>query len=180
MSSRSTAAWGSVSPLTIDVLTPADWRRLKAVRLEALQDAPEAFVTTYDIEKERSPEYWIELLTRSRWVAAYQDAEMVGIACLAAQDAEGPGERFIESVWVEKRQRRQGLVRRMLKELEDRARMDGAVALQLWVLDTNDSAADAYLKLGFGWVSSRVQKSTKNGLDGELVPERLMRRPLLQ
>ena len=68
----------------------------------------------------------------------------------------------------------------MLRELEDRARLDGAEEVQLWVLDTNQSAADAYLKLGFDWVPSREQNSPKHWADGTPVGERLMIKPLFR
>ncbi len=158
-------------------LEPADWRHLRAMRLAALQDAPEAFVTTYVVERRRRRREWVALLTGSRWVVARQGDEIVGIACLAAPDDEGPKKRFIESVWVKPGRRRRGLVRRMVKELEGWARGEGAEALQLWVLDTNETAADAYVKLGFGW-ADRVQGSPKLWPDRTPVKERLMVRPI--
>jgi ribosomal protein S18 acetylase RimI-like enzyme len=169
---------GLAGEVTIDFLTPADWRLLKAVRLAALRDAPHAFVTTHRAERRRPRKVWVDLLTRSRWVLARRDGRIVGIACLAGPDDEGPHARFIESVWVERSQRRQGLVRRMLAELEERAKLDDAVDLQLWVLDTNPEAADAYIKLGFEWVPSRMQNSPKCWLNGKPVIEHLLVRPI--
>jgi ribosomal protein S18 acetylase RimI-like enzyme len=168
---------GTPDPNAPIFLVPADWEFLRAMRLAALQNAPEAFVTTYAVEQRRPRNEWVDLLTRSRWVAARKDGKIVGIACLAAEDKEGPEKRFIESVWVTPGRRRQGLVRRMLEKLEDQARREGADDLQLWVLDTNDSAADAYVKLGFVW-ADRVQDSPKLWPDGKRVKERFMVRPI--
>ena len=165
------------TPKPVGFLEVADWRFLRAMRLAALQDAPEAFVTTYAVERRRRRREWADLLRRSRWVAAYHDEKIVGVACLPAPDEEGPRKRFIESVWVMPGLRRRGLVRLMLKELEGRARREGAEALQLWVLDTNESAADAYLKLGFDW-ADRVQGSSKFWPDRTPVKERLMIRSI--
>ena len=36
--------------LNLDLLTPADWRVLRAARLEALLDSPSAFASRYDHE----------------------------------------------------------------------------------------------------------------------------------
>lgn len=158
-------------------LAPAGWEHLRDMRLAALLDAPEAFVTTFDAEVLRTSDEWRGILERSPWVVAHEQRVIVGIACLAAPDEEGPRKRFIESVWVTPGQRRRGLVRLMLEKLEERAGHEGAESLQLWVLDTNGSAADAYLKLGFEWVTDRVQKLV---LDGSVVTERLMIRPLFR
>lgn len=59
------------------------------------------------------------------------------------------------------------------------ARASGAECLQLWVLETNDSAYDAYLKLDFYPVPDREQDSWKPRRDGTFVRERLMVKPLL-
>jgi ribosomal protein S18 acetylase RimI-like enzyme len=159
-------------------LGPADWAVLRSARLEAVRNAPEAFVTTFLAEPMRPPEEWIEILRSSTWVAAWQDGELAGVACLAAEDDEGPTRRFVESVWVVPHRRRRGLVRRMLQQLQDRAAKEGATYLQLWVLATNETAADAYLKLKFDWVPHRVQWSPKQSVDGIPVKERLMERPI--
>ena len=90
-----------------------------------------------------------------------------------------PQERFIESVWVTPEHRRRGLVRKMLSRLESEARADEVDYLKLWVLETNDSAYDAYVKLDFSEVPEMMQDSWKPQGDGTWVQERLMVKPLL-
>jgi GNAT superfamily N-acetyltransferase len=156
---------------------------LKSMRLKALGDAPSAFVTTLETEQRRPPLYWEEQFDRATWVIA-QDGiapdgpPIVGIAALVQPDPESPV-RFIESVWVEPEYRWRGVLRQMLDHLEGRAKEDGATELRLWVLDTNESAERAYLKLGFSPQVDQEQDTAKQRSDGTFVTERLMSKSLL-
>jgi ribosomal protein S18 acetylase RimI-like enzyme len=168
------------APVEIVLVGPDDWPVLMPARLRALRDSPEAFVATLADEAAQASEQWTAYYRGSTWaVARDADNEIVGIACLKAAQSDDPRARFIESVWVTPEHRRRGLVREMLWQLEGEARADGAAFLKLWVLETNDSAYDAYLKLDFYAVPDRDQDSWKSRADGTFVQERLMVKPLL-
>lgn len=161
----------------IQILGPHDWSELRAARLLALADSPEAFTTSFAAEVAQPTTYWVDLLEKSTWVAACRAGLVVGIARLAGT-GHALRERFIESVWVSVELRRRGLVRRMLGALEIAARIDGAEWLKLWVLDTNMTAADAYEKLGFFPVPGSWQVSPKQRHDGSPVREFQMIMPI--
>jgi ribosomal protein S18 acetylase RimI-like enzyme len=165
------------SSVKIRLLASADWQDLRSARLAALKDSPDAFTATLADEMARKPADWRARIERSVWAGAWENGHVVGIACLSAAEPEEPTRWFIESVWVTPRHRRQGLVRRMLHKLERPARVAGATHLQLWVLDTNYAAVDAYLKLDFQLEPERVHNSTKPCEDG-FVQEHLMVKPL--
>jgi ribosomal protein S18 acetylase RimI-like enzyme len=168
------------APVEIDLLRPGDWQVLRSARLAALLDSPDAFVATLAAEVERTQDEWIASIESSTWAVARDGDEIVGVACLAAAVARARKKRFIESVWVMPKHRRQGLVRKMLWRLETEARAEGAKLLQLWVLETNDPAYDAYIKLDFYPVPDAVQDSWKPCGDGTaFVQERLMVKSLL-
>lgn len=166
-------------PVRIDLLSRVDWPDLRSARLAALCDSPDAFVAALDRELQRGPREWIDSIERLTWVAAREGVDVCGIMCLTAPDPDAPNERYIESVWVAPRHRRQGLVRRMLQKLEEQARAEGAERLQFWVLETNSPAYDAYLKLSFNEMPEREQDSKKMRPDGSFVKERLMVKLLL-
>ena len=169
------------TPVEIDLLDdPREWLSLKAARLEALEDSPEAFVTTPAEEERRTPSEWMASIRWSTWAIARDEGAIVGIACLtAATESDDKRARFIESVWVAPEHRRKGLVRRMLWRLEREARAADAEYLKLWVLKTNDLAYNAYLKLDFSEMPDKAQDSWKPQGDGNFVQERLMVKPLL-
>jgi GNAT superfamily N-acetyltransferase len=104
--------------------------------------------------------------------------EFAGIARLAPPEHGLPWVRFVESVWVDPRFRRQGVLREMVEHLEILARSAGAIELRLWVLDTNESAGRAYQKLEFGHMFVS-QITPKRLADGTPVLEKLMSKPIL-
>jgi len=173
----STVGLGRCTRVTTRLLAADDWQDLRSARLAALSDSPHAFVATSAQEEGWEPEAWMARLARSDWAGAWDNDRIVGIACLSAPDPGEPKRPFVERVWVAPPHRRQGLVRKMLQELEGPARMAGATHLQLWVLDSNIEALHAYLKLDFHWVRERTQSLAKPDGSGS-VQEHLMVRPL--
>ena len=163
----------------INLLRPGDWPILRAARLAALRDSPDAFVAFLEVEEERTPNEWIAGIESSSWVVARDGDDILSIARLVASGASDCKEYFIESVWVTPRHRREGLVRKMLWRLERQARAEGAACLNLWVLDTNFLAYDAYVKLDFYLVSDAEQDSWKPRGNEGFVQERLMVKQLL-
>ena len=162
----------------ITELKRGHWQTLKAMRLAALQNAPAAFVNTSAAERGLTPEDWQARFTDATWVAARVGLDYAGIARLAPPEDGLPWVRFVESVWVEPRYRRQGVLREMMEHLAILAQIAGASELRLWVLDTNEPAFDAYQKLGFDpmLVSQETEKRSNGGAP---VMERLMSRPIL-
>jgi ribosomal protein S18 acetylase RimI-like enzyme len=158
----------------IEILGQDDWQDLRSARLAALRESPDAFVATLADELARTPEDWKLSIEQSVWAGAWENGHIVGIACLSAADPDAPKQPSIESVWVTPQHRRQGIVRDMLAKLESPARADGATHLQLWVLETNYAAFDAYLKLDFQEVPESSHDSEKARGDGTIVQERLM------
>jgi ribosomal protein S18 acetylase RimI-like enzyme len=80
------------------------------------------------------------------FVVAYRDGEAVGCGGLKLHGSD-PAE--IKRVWVDRAARGLGLARRLVTELEDRARAAGAPAVQL---DTNRTLTEAialYQSIGY-------------------------------
>lgn len=155
-----------------------DWRVVRAMRLAALHDSPDAFVNTWMGEWRLPSAHWRSCFTNSTWVAARTGTQFVGMARLAPPERGLPRVPYIESVWVEPSFRWQGVLRQMIEWLEYHALAVGATELRLWVLDTNESAGRAYQKLGFSPLLD-AQDTAKRRSDGTFVKERLMSKPLL-
>jgi hypothetical protein len=64
-------------PFTIRHLTPANAADYRAIRLAALQNAPDAFGSTYESESARAMSSWEERLATPGAFGAYLDAEIV-------------------------------------------------------------------------------------------------------
>ena len=76
-------------------LGPLHWRDVRAMRLAALHDSPDAFVNTWMGEWRLPSTHWRSCFTNSTWVAARTGPQFVGIACLAPPERELPGVPYI-------------------------------------------------------------------------------------
>jgi predicted GNAT family acetyltransferase len=133
--------------LDVEVLTDDDWKLLQDLRLRALEDSPDAFLSKADAGKAGDETHWRERCTQNVWVVARIGQQVVGMACSVQDPEQPPSVRHIESVWVDPGHREKGALRAMLEhlvELEPKVR-DWFV----WVLDGNDLAREVYEHLGF-------------------------------
>jgi GNAT superfamily N-acetyltransferase len=139
--------------LDVEVLTDDDWKLLQDLRLRALEESPDAFLSKADSGKAGDEAYWRERCTRNVWVVVRIGRQAVGMACSVQDPEQPPYARHIESVWVDPDHRKEGVLRAMLRhlvELEPDVR-DWFV----WVLDGNDLARDVYEHLGFETTGER-------------------------
>ena len=135
--------------------------RLKALRVRALAEAPDAFgESRAEAEARDEAEYE----TRARAASdgerrAWFLAERAGPRTLLTDDprpfglAMGrrrpPDECLVFSVWVEEAARGAGVGRSLVAAVADWARTWGARRLVLWVFRSNRDAIGFYLRLGF-------------------------------
>ena len=139
---------------------PHEGARLKALRLRALAEAPEAFgESVAEAEARDEAEYaararaasdgdrrawFLAELTRGPGMAA--DATAVG---LAMGRRRPPDDCMIFSVWVAGSARGRGVGRALMAAVADWARSWGAGRLVLWVYRSNGDAIAFYRRLGF-------------------------------
>lgn len=156
-----------------------DWALLKRLRLDALRDAPEAFVTTWNEEREQPRTYWRAQFDQRHWVMAYDYlGEPVGVAGLNFLDRDPARPWFVESVWVAPAHRCTGVLQQLVERLDKYALNKGVLTLQLWVLENNTRAEAAYTRLGYRRKAEYDQPTKKARPDGTFVTECLMVRPL--
>lgn len=65
--------------LRLDPLTPEEAPRLQAIRLRALQDAPDAFGSTFDEALTRPPAFWSEQALKLTTFIAVAEGRDVGM-----------------------------------------------------------------------------------------------------
>lgn len=160
-----------------------DWPRLKAMRLEALQDpaAPIAFLETHDQALGRPDSFWQERAagaaagqTVAQFVAISAAGEWVGSATGLREEpgADDWSGRPIEhrqvhvvGVWVRPDQRGTGLLGRLVDAIAAWAREYGVDRLRLLVHEDNARAQAAYRKLGFAPTGSIVALTAGNEIE---------------
>jgi ribosomal protein S18 acetylase RimI-like enzyme len=143
--------------ITIEQLTPDLAGQLKTVRLNALQDTPSAFGSTFAKESRLSDEDWLNRATRWNsegsvcYLAMDQD-EARGVACgiVAGKVVEhNPRLAYVLSMWVSPAYRRHSLGARLVNAIQLWAMNVDVSELILTVVNTNSVAIDFYRKLGF-------------------------------
>jgi GNAT superfamily N-acetyltransferase len=136
------------SVLDLQLLTPVDWRVLRAARLQALLDSPHAFTSTYAHESRWGESEWRRVFDAATWVVAHEAERVIGLA-RSVREPERPSARYVESAWVAPPHRRHGVFRALLHVLAETERRVGVTDLLLWVLEDNYDAQRAYEALGF-------------------------------
>jgi ribosomal protein S18 acetylase RimI-like enzyme len=136
------------STLELDLLTPLDWRVLRAARLCALLDSPDAFASSYASESAWAGMEWQRVLDAATWIVAREAQRVIGLAKSVSEPGH-PSTRYVESAWVAPPHRRRGVLRALLHRLAEIDRQTGVTELMLWVLEDNHDAQRAYEALGF-------------------------------
>ena len=138
--------------MNIRRIRPGEGGRLRAIRLTALSDAPEAFGETAteagalsDDEYEARARTGAEGRTGVFLVAETDRHEWVGM--VGGLDVGGRLE--LVSMWVAPTHRRQGLARSLISALLDWASARGVPDVHLFVGDVNEPAKALYSSMGF-------------------------------
>jgi GNAT superfamily N-acetyltransferase len=131
--------------------TEQDWQTLKSVRLAALREAPYAFGSTYEKERQWDDDKWRE------WASWGQQGEQEVI--FLAYDASGPvgmvgafreeDAVLLIAMWVAPTARRQGVGRALVEAVVSWAAQLDVRQVILWVADDNTAARDLYSSVGF-------------------------------
>jgi ribosomal protein S18 acetylase RimI-like enzyme len=120
-------------------LTPDDWQLLMAVRLNALNDSPDSFSSTYEDERgKREIEDWCSFV-------AFDDGTPAGMAAVGNIS----GKYGLFSLWVAPRSRGKKIADKLIESAVTFARSNRRNSLFLGVADSNDSAIRLYERHGF-------------------------------
>lgn len=128
--------------IVIRQAAPVDWELAKAIRLRALADAPDAYLSTLEDEAAFADSVWIERLENAHHLLAFDGADAVG-------SVTGLPRGEMVAMWVAPSHRRLGVATRLIAELLNWARDVGMTELRAWVADGNDGALRLYLREGF-------------------------------
>lgn len=139
--------------ITITPITPENVFSFKKVRLQALQESPSAFGSTYAREVAFPESEWLARV--ERWngekgvgFLAMNEKTACGIAG-ALLDPEDTSRAQLVSMWTAPSHRRTGVGRLLVNAILDWARQRNVKTLLLMVVSTNDAAIRFYERLGF-------------------------------
>jgi GNAT superfamily N-acetyltransferase len=135
--------------IEIRQIGPDEWKQLRATRLAALQDAPEAYESTYEGSLAFDEDEWRRRAGAHPVFLALSGEEPVGMAIGLRDEGTRPDSRDLVSMWVSADVRGRGVAGRLIDAVADWARADGAGELHLWVVVGNAAARTAYDRAGF-------------------------------
>jgi len=140
--------------LTIRRTTEEDWAALKAVRLAALGDAPDAFGLTLATAAAWTEAEWRERAAcrRAEYVLAFDGAQAVG---MAGGHAGAGGEYELIGMWVQPSHRGTPAAARLVDAIKRYASVAGHQRVILAVAPINTRAAAFYQRHGFRWLPER-------------------------
>jgi ribosomal protein S18 acetylase RimI-like enzyme/predicted RNA-binding protein with PIN domain len=146
---------GRLPDVQVAVVGADRWRQVRALRLAALADTPDAFGATLEEEGPEPPSWWRDRLDREgvdtlvvEVGASGRQPVGVGLSVLAPV-TDRPGTLGLFSVWVAPWARGVGAGDALLAAAIQRARARGAEELALDVGDHNAPAAALYARHGF-------------------------------
>jgi len=141
--------------MEIRVLTSSDAERYWVLRLEALQQNPEAFATSYEEAVMR--ENPIDQTARNfsaegnYTFGAFENAELIGVVTLLLEKSNKLKHRAnIFAMYVTPKKQRLGVGYALLTEAINMAKTIGHIEkINLSVVASNEKAKKLYMKLGF-------------------------------
>jgi ribosomal protein S18 acetylase RimI-like enzyme len=142
-----------VGRLEIRRLNPEDAVLYKALRLEALQNHPEAFGSDYEAEKDRPVDQYATRFQseQAATFGAFHEAQLVGVVTVVCSELDKMRHRanlfaMYVTPSIRKQQVGQQLVQEALRALEERPWIE---QVHLSVVRTNEAAKALYRSLGF-------------------------------
>ena len=137
--------------MTIRRLEPSDRETLRDVRLRALRDAPDAFLSRYEDEAAFADDVWDGRLRQAGNAHIVWQADDGAVAGMVAYVRERPGARlaWIVGMWVDPAHRSRGAADELIDAAVRTARADGIRTLRLHVADGNLRAERVYARHGF-------------------------------
>lgn len=131
--------------LRITLVGPAQWRRLRAVRLAALAESPGMFGSTLSREQAFDEAEWRRRAQRPVTFLASRGGCDVGLAGVH----EFAGIWTVVGMWIAPEDRGTGVVDALVQACEDAVTRAGSDTIALGVMEDNAAGLSAYRRLGF-------------------------------
>jgi RimJ/RimL family protein N-acetyltransferase len=134
---------------TIRRLGISDLDAFRLIRLEGLENAPEAFGSTFEKESSESGQYFLDRLTRSAVFGGFAGNRLVGVAGFYSfDDTKSRHKGVLWGMYVTPEARGSGLATALVETLLEHA-SEEVEQVQLTVVTSNPRAKRFYERLGF-------------------------------
>ncbi|WP_227283964.1 GNAT family N-acetyltransferase [Boseongicola sp. H5] len=159
--------------MTVRRLTSADAEAFRRIRLQMLRTDPMAFGSNHADWARKSLAEIADWIAKMHLFAEMQDGrcQATGAWYRRPEDA-ADGRGHVIAVYTTPELRRQGLFRRIMQVLEQDARRNGVLQLDLDVSASQPAAQAGYLALGYGEVGRRPGAKCHDGAYSDTITMR--------
>jgi ribosomal protein S18 acetylase RimI-like enzyme len=138
-----------LNSFSIRRLTPSDAGVFRSIRLEALQNAPEAFGSTFEKESAESVQYFVDRLARNVVFGGFFDQSLVGVAGFYKQEGTKMSHKgVLWGMYVKPEARGSGVAAALVEALLEHACKE-VEQVQLTVVVNNARVRRFYERMGF-------------------------------
>ena len=143
----------------VALLSQNEWERLKAIRIRALIENPEAFGANLEEVQAQSKEVWLKLFEKEDYLVASINGVDVGMLYIEALKGDHGATCWIGGCWTDPIYRGSGVMRALFNYIDNHAQEKDWVRQGLGVWIDNLLAIKAYKSLGFTFAGEKMPGS---------------------
>jgi len=133
--------------VVVELITPNEWQRLRAIRLKALTESGHAFGGTFDAESVEDEATWRLKFEKNDFLITSVDGVDAGMLYIEVLKGDFGATCWIGGCWSDPQFRGKGLMRAMFTYIDKQDKDWKVQGLGVWT--DNYNAITAYEKLGF-------------------------------
>ncbi|BBM88008.1 GNAT family N-acetyltransferase [Candidatus Uabimicrobium amorphum] len=140
--------------ITARQIQPNEWALMKKIRLAALQDAPQAFATSFATAQKMSDAHWQQRTSegaqgeKSFCAIAFDNQKPIAMG-VGLPDEDNEHHSHLVAMWVSPEYRGTNTARLILEEIFHWAKKRNALFMFAGVKENNHRAENFYKKMGF-------------------------------
>ena len=143
----------------VSLLGPDEWVRLRAIRIRALIENPEAFGAALVEVEEQSREVWLKLFEKEDYIVASINGVDVGMLYIEVLNGDHGATCWIGGCWTDPSYRGNGVMRALFNYIDNHSKEKDWVRQGLGVWVDNLLAIKAYESLGFTFAGEKMPGS---------------------
>jgi len=145
----------------VELLTPDQWERIRAIRLRALEDSGHAFGGTFEAESAEDEATWRLKFEKNDFLIASVDGVDAAMLYVEVLQGDFGATCWIGGCWSDPNFRGKGLMRAMFTYIDEQDKDWKVQGLGVWT--DNFSAIAAYENLGFVKTGEDTASTRKPG-----------------
>ena len=143
----------------VSLLSKDEWERLKAIRIRALTENPEAFGANLDEVTAQSKEAWLKPYEKEDYLIASIDGVDVGMLYIEVLNGDHGATCWVGGCWTDSAYRSKGVMRALFNYIDLHSKEKDWSRQGLGVWTDNFSAIKAYEYLGFAFAGEKMPGS---------------------